>query len=158
VRQILSLILPILLLASGCSGERGSAPDDTGSASQEGSSTVTINASSGELVEVRVEIADNFIEREKGLMGRTALAEDAGMLFVFDSEQPLSFWMKDTLIPLSIAYMDGEGRIVDIQDMQPLDETEHPSAKPAEYALEVNQGFFAERGVKVGDKAELPNV
>src|SRR5215203_7432784 len=89
-------------------------------------------------------------------MVREALAEDAGMLFIFDQEQPLSFWMKDTLIPLSIAYIDGSGTIVDIQDMQPLDETLHPSATPARYALEVNQGFFGERGVTVGDTVELP--
>ena len=65
--------------------------------------------------------------------------------------------MKDTLIPLSIAYIDAEGRIVDIQDMQPLDETSHPSAEPAQYALEVNQDFFEGRGVAVGDVVELPS-
>src|SRR5919107_846271 len=62
----------------------------------------------------------------------------------------------DTLIPLSIAYIDAEGRIVDIQDMQPLDETSRPSAEPAQYALEVNQDFFEGRGVMVGDLVELP--
>jgi uncharacterized membrane protein (UPF0127 family) len=91
-------------------------------------------------------------------MGRTALGEDKGMLFVFDGEQELSFWMKGTLIPLSVAYMDSEGRIVDIQDMKPLDDEppHYASAEPAQYALEVNQGFFDERGVEVGDRAELP--
>ena len=63
--------------------------------------------------------------------------------------------MKNTLIPLSIAYIDEDGRIVDIEDMEPLDETSHPSAEPANYALEVNQGFFEERGVKVGDMAKI---
>jgi len=118
--------------------------------------TLTILNSLGERVPVQVEIADTPDERQQGLMGREALAEDAGMLFIFDQEQPLSFWMKDTLIPLSIAYIDGSGTIVDIQDMQPLDETLHPSATPARYALEVNQGFFGERGVTVGDTVELP--
>jgi uncharacterized protein len=117
---------------------------------------LTIVNSSGERVPVQVEITDTPEERQTGLMGRNALAEDAGMLFVFDQEQILSFWMKDTLIPLSIAYINAEGRIVDIQDMQPLDETSHPSAEPARYALEVNQGFFAEQGVTVGDMVELP--
>ena len=117
---------------------------------------MTITNSAGERVEVPVEIAATDAERERGLMGRTALPEDAGMLFVFDQEQQLSFWMKDTLIPLSIAYIDGGGRIVDIQDMQPLDETPHPSAEPAKYALEVNQGFFNEHGVEVGNKVSLP--
>ena len=108
------------------------------------------------MVVVRVEIATTTAEKQRGLMGRTALAEDAGMLFVFDREQQLSFWMKDTLIPLSIAYINESGRIVDIQDMQPLDETPHPSAEPAKYALEVNQDFFNEHGVEVGNKVSLP--
>ncbi len=118
--------------------------------------TLTIVNSAGERVEVPVEVADTQEERQMGLMGRDALAEDAGMLFVFEAEQQLSFWMKDTLIPLSIAFMDSEGRIVDIQDMQPLDETPHLSAEPAQYALEVNQGFFGARGIQVGDTVELP--
>jgi hypothetical protein len=78
------------------------------------------------------------------------------MLFVFEQQQQLSFWMKNTLIPLSVAYMDSEGRIIDVQDMEPLDTTPHPSAEPAMYALEVNQGFYEERGIEVGDTAELP--
>ncbi|MBA3423051.1 MAG: DUF192 domain-containing protein [Rubrobacter sp.] len=129
--------------------------------------TVTIAASGGEKVDVRVEIADAPAEQQRGLMGRTALGEDRGMLFVFDGkqtlfvfdgEQWLSFWMKDTLIPLSIAYLDSEGRIVDIQDMKALDDDppHYVSAEPATYALEVNKGFFDERGVEVGDRAELP--
>jgi uncharacterized membrane protein (UPF0127 family) len=107
---------------------------------------------------VRVEIADEPDEQAKGLMARTALGEDRGMLFVFPSEEERSFWMKDTLIPLSIAYMDAGGRIVDIQDMKALDDDppHYVSAKPARYALEVNKGFFDERGVKVGDRVELP--
>jgi uncharacterized membrane protein (UPF0127 family) len=132
--------------------------EDTKTAQAPRLRTVTIHASRGEEVRVRVEIADDDFERARGLMYRTALAEDRGMLFVFDAEQKLSFWMKNTLIPLSIAFMDSEGRIVDIQDMKPLDDDppSYVSAEPAQYALEVNQGFFEERGVKVGDRAELP--
>jgi uncharacterized membrane protein (UPF0127 family) len=120
--------------------------------------TVTIRTSSREEVRVRVEIADNAFEHARGLMYRTALAEDRGMLFIFEAEQKPSFTMKNTLIPLSIAFIDSEGRIVDIQDMKPLDDDppSYVSAKPAQYALEVNQGFFEERGVEVGDRAELP--
>jgi uncharacterized protein len=119
---------------------------------------LTIINSVGERVPVRVEIADTEAEQQTGLMGRSALAEDAGMLFVFEGEQALSFWIKDTQIPLSIAYFDAEGRIVDIQDMQPLDDVppHYVSAEPAQYALEVNQGFFEEWGVMVGDTVELP--
>ena len=118
--------------------------------------TLTIINSSNEMVPVRVEIADTNTEQQRGLMERTELAENAGMLFVFDQEQRLSFFMKDTLIPLSVAFIDTEGYIVDIQDMQPLDLTQHRSPRPAKYALEVNQGFFEERDIQVGNKVELP--
>jgi uncharacterized protein len=154
----IALLLLFLLALAGCDG--GSAGGEpTGSATNAPDlRTVTIDASGGEEVEVRVEIADTDPERQRGLMGRTALPEDQGMLFVFGGEQELSFWMKNTLIPLSIAFMDSEGRIVDLQDMKPLDDDppHYVSAEPARYALEVNQGFFEERGVKVGDRAELP--
>src|SRR3954468_21283569 len=143
----------LLLVAVACGGEKGGAPTTESETPQE---TLTITNSAGERVPVRVEIADTRAEQERGLMERTALAEDAGMLFVFDREQPLSFWMKNTLIALSVSYIDAEGRSVDIQDMQPLDETPHPSAASARYALEVNQGFFQERGIQVGDEVELP--
>ena len=140
--------------AKGPGGEGGTAMETTSQAS----GTVRIGASGGRSVEVEVEVADDMDEMAKGLMGRTALAEDAGMLFVYPEERELSFWMRDTLIPLSIAFMDGEGRIIDIQDMKALDDRppHYTSAEPARYALEVNKGFFDERGVKVGDRARLP--
>ena len=121
------------------------------------SQTVAIETGEAD-VRVRVEVADDMDEMAKGLMGRTALAEDAGMLFVYPEERELSFWMRDTLIPLSIAFMDSEGRIVDIQDMKALDDRppHYTSDEPARYALEVNKGFFDERGVEVGDRARLP--
>ena len=161
---ITMLLLVALLLVSGCGGgsEKGETPSEeassetTAAALPDETATIGINTARGERVEVQVEIADEEAEQQRGLMQRTALAEEAGMLFVFRGERPLSFWMKDTLIPLSIAYIDGDGGIVDIQDMQPLDESSHPSAAPAQYALEVNQGFFEERGVQVGDEADLP--
>jgi uncharacterized membrane protein (UPF0127 family) len=171
-RRIIAVVLALgMLLATATltfaqSGESSSAEQSEEASSVEEApatepeasppATLTITNSFGERVPVQVEIADTDAERQTGLMGRTALAEDAGMLFVFDQEQPLSFWMRDTLIPLSIAYIDAGGTIVDIQDMQPLDEISHPSAAPAKYALEVNQGFFEARGVQVGDWVELP--
>jgi len=152
----LGILLVTAALAFAQSGDSSSveAPSTTESEAPQLPS-LTITNSSGERVPVQVEIASTDAERQQGLMGRSALAEDAGMLFVFDHDQPLSFWMKDTLIPLSIAFINSEGRIVDIQDMQPLDETPHASAEPAQYALEVNQGFFGARGVMVGDTVEL---
>ncbi len=117
--------------------------------------TVAITNSLGERVPVHVEIADTPDEQTRGLMGRTELAEDAGMLFVFDREVQLPFTMENTLIPLSIAFIDTQGRIVDILDMQPLDETTpYSSAEPYRYALEVNQGFFEARGIEVGNVLE----
>ncbi|HEV8043871.1 MAG TPA: DUF192 domain-containing protein [Rubrobacter sp.] len=167
----LTLLFVSLLLVAGCGGEQGSAPEKeesppappattqgTAAASTaEESSTLAIISSDGARTEVEVEIADERAEQQRGLMERTELAEDAGMLFVFERDEPRSFWMRNTLIPLSIAYIAESGRIVDIQDMQPLDETSHPSAEPARYAQEVNQRFFAERGIEAGDEVEIPN-
>ena len=144
------------LVLVGCSGEETTSEAETSNPDE--SPTVTIDASGGQRVEVEVEIADDYAERQRGLMERTELAENAGMLFVFDREQQLSFWMRNTLIPLSIAYIDAEEQIIYIQDMQPLDEISHPSAEPAMYALEVNQGFFDEHGVGVGNEVELPDL
>jgi uncharacterized membrane protein (UPF0127 family) len=120
--------------------------------------TLVIDASGGKEVEVRVEVADDVAEQAKGLMDRTTLGENRGMLFVFPEERELSFWMKNTLIPLSIAFIDSESRIIDIQDMKPLDDEppHYVSAEPAQYTLEVNRGFFEERGVRVGDRVEMP--
>ncbi len=133
----------------------GSTGSTSTTSASSGLSTLTILASNGKKVGVNVEIATTTAELEKGLMNRTAMGEDHGMLFVFPVEQQLSFWMKDTLIPLSVAFIDSNGRIVDIQDMQPQDLTNHNSAEPAKYALEVNQGFFEKRGLKVGDEVVI---
>jgi uncharacterized protein len=159
---VMALFLLALLLAGcGSSGPGASASpgaESTGTASGSGLRTVSIDSSGGGEVEVRVEIADDLPEQTRGLMERTALGEDRGMLFVYQDEEVRSFWMKNTLIPLSIAYIDSDGRIVDLQDMKPLDDDppHYVSAEPARYALEVNKGFFEEHGVKVGDRADLP--
>jgi uncharacterized protein len=162
----LAVVLLVVFLA-GCGGATAGSDDHSqnGTAGEKKTSsgpsdlpTVTIDTSGGKKVEVRVEIADGLLERVRGLMDRTSLGEDRGMLFVFRREQPLSFWMRDTRIPLSIAYIDSKGRITDILDMKPLDDKppHYVSSEPVQYALEVNQGFFDERGVKVGDHVELP--
>jgi uncharacterized membrane protein (UPF0127 family) len=78
------------------------------------------------------------------------------MLFVYEREGMLSFWMKNTRLPLSIAFIDKNGRIVDIQDMQPFSLESHISAYPARYALEMNRGWFAKEGIKVGDLVKIP--
>lgn len=101
---------------------------------------------------VFAEVAATPEERSLGLMFREALAPDSGMLFVFESERPARFWMKNTFIPLSIAYIDSVGTIVNLCEMQPGDTvTRYPSSGPVRYALEVNAGWFLERGIKPGD-------
>jgi len=105
---------------------------------------------------IRVEVARTEREKAKGLMFRESLGKDEGMLFIYDREEMLSFWMKNTRIPLSIAFIDQQGRIVDIQDMEPFSLRTRVSARPAQYALEVNQGWFKKNGIDVGDSVHLP--
>lgn len=106
-------------------------------------------------VKLYLEIAATPDKRQLGLMFRDSLPQNQGMLFVFEREQPLGFWMKNTKIPLSIAFLDRNYVIVDIQDMEPFSEKTHVSARPAMYALEVNQGFFRQHNITVGDTLKL---
>jgi len=102
-----------------------------------------------------VEIAASEYTRSIGLMYRQSMPDSCGMLFVFEEEQVLSFWMKNTYIPLSIAYLDGSGYIVSIKDMEPHDEKSISSDYPAVYALEMNKGWFLKKDIRVGDKLEF---
>jgi uncharacterized membrane protein (UPF0127 family) len=101
-----------------------------------------------------VEVAATPATREKGLMNRFSLRPDHGMLFVFEAPQPLAFWMKDTYVPLSIAFVDAGGRILNIEDMRPRDESTHWSRGTALYAIEMRQGWFAAKGIAAGDRVE----
>lgn len=101
--------------------------------------------------EIWVDVARSPEERARGLMGRRHLGRDEGMLFVFEKEDYHGFWMKNTLIPLSIAFIDREGRIVGITDMKPLTLESHLPPRPVLYALEMNQGWFTANKVRVGD-------
>ncbi len=100
---------------------------------------------------IQVEVAKTPEERAVGLMNRKHLGKDEGMLFIFEEEGYHSFWMKDTYIPLSIAFINREGRIVKIADMKPLTLASHSPPQPILYALEMNQGWFSKNGIKVGD-------
>ncbi len=106
------------------------------------------------------QIAADDASRERGLMSRTNLSENEGMIFLFPQPRPVSFWMKDTPVPLSIAYVDPSGRILEIHDLKPLDETPVPSASErVAYALEVAQGWFRRHGVLAGDTLSgLPSL
>jgi uncharacterized membrane protein (UPF0127 family) len=103
---------------------------------------------------VVAEVARTPDDRETGLMNRFSLQTDHGMLFVFEHPQQLSFWMKNTYIPLSIAFLDQNGQILNIEDMAPQTESTHWSTGPALYALEMRKGWFLDRGVKAGDRVE----
>ncbi len=104
-----------------------------------------------------VEIANTDQLRAKGLMKRKSLKVDNGMLFVFDKEEKQSFWMKNTLIPLSIAYISKSGEIKEIHDMKPLDEDTTRSSHYVMYALEMNKGWFENNGISIGDRILIPD-
>ena len=103
---------------------------------------------------LKAEVAADNNTRTVGLMNRFSLQPDHGMLFVFAQSQPLAFWMKNTYVPLSIAYIDAQGVILNILDMKPHDESTHPSAGAALYALEMKQGWFKDRGIVAGNRVE----
>lgn len=103
----------------------------------------------------KVEAALTDAQRMKGLMNRKSLDAQSGMLFVYSYEQQLSFWMKNTLIPLDIAFIAGDGHILNIESMEPLDESTVSSDGKAMYALEMNSGFFEKHNIKVGDRIEF---
>ncbi|MDR1443612.1 MAG: DUF192 domain-containing protein [Treponema sp.] len=116
---------------------------------------LTVERAAGTLVNLRAEIARTTEERQQGLMFRKSLADGQGMLFVFDRDQILSFYMRNTLIPLSIAYIRSDGGIAEILDMRPRDETSIRSSRSVRYALEVPQGWFDRAGIKAGDRLLL---
>jgi hypothetical protein len=144
-RNVLALrrAVALLLLAAGCSdspsGPPGSNPPNA--------NTVTLNGAT-----VKVAVAATQTSRAKGLMGVTQMAADSGMLFVFADDRQRSFWMKDTPIPLSIAFLDANKKVIFLADMAPNTTTPVGgfNAGPMRYAIEVNQGWFAAHGVTLG--------
>ena len=103
---------------------------------------------------IRAEVARTPDERGTGLMHRKTMPTNDGMLFQFDEAAPQCFWMKNTLLPLSIAFIDEDGTVVNIDDMKPQTLESHCSAKPVRYVLEMNEGWFAKRGIKPGSKLQ----
>lgn len=101
---------------------------------------------------ITAEVAKTTEQVTTGLMFRFSLKPDHGMVFVFDRSEQRAFWMKNTFIPLSIAFVAPDGRILNIDDMAPQDETTHLSKGPAMYAIEMRKGWFAERGIRAGDR------
>lgn len=99
---------------------------------------------------INAEVAANDAQRQQGLMYRTKMGMNEGMVFVFDDVNSQCMWMKNTLLPLSVAFIDANGKIVNIEDMQPETLESHCSARPVKYALEMNLGWFAKRRIKPG--------
>ena len=115
---------------------------------------LTIVTAEGDVVRLQIEIAETPEERSAGLSNREELPEDTGMLFIIP--EPRGFWMKDTLVPLSVAFLARCGEIIDIQDMEPETLRIHDTDQDYDFGLEVPQGWFAENGIEVGDFVSIP--
>jgi uncharacterized membrane protein (UPF0127 family) len=111
----------------------------------------SITTLTGRFFQITAEVADTPALRTRGLMGRQSLPPNHGMLFIFEQPQQQCFWMRNTPLPLSIAFLDDEGRISSMADMQPLSEATHCSQAPVRYALEMEQGWFTKRGIQPGE-------
>jgi len=151
----LPLVALLTALAFACGGGGDNKGGDDGGGTLP-AATITLIDAAGERAELTVELARTAAERGRGLMFRQEMAEERGMLFVFDRETKAGFWMKDTKIPLSIAFVGGDGTILETQDMAPLSQELHRPAQAYRYALEVNQGWFARHGLGSGDRVEIP--
>ena len=154
----------LLAAAFACNSDGGApgqsatvTPTSTPPATASQQRIVIFHGSSGEY-EMAVEIADDPQERSVGLMHRETLPDDAGMLFAWPEDTADAFWMRNALIPLSIAFLKADGTIVHIEDMEPLTDATHTSPEPYRYAIEANQGWFASHGVGAGDVADIPAI
>ncbi|MDR3300401.1 MAG: DUF192 domain-containing protein [Candidatus Accumulibacter sp.] len=101
---------------------------------------------------VEAEVAADQASRARGLMYRESMAANRGMLFVFPWAERHCMWMRNTLLPLSVAFLDDQGKILNIEDMRPLTEDNHCASAPVRFALEMNRGYFAEKGIKPGQR------
>ncbi len=109
-----------------------------------------VKTTTGDTILIRLQVADTDQLRETGLMDRKSMDPDSGMVFVWPAPVLESFWMENTLIPLSVAFVGPDGTVQEIQDMAPLTTTLHTPLKPYQYAIEANQGFFAKNGIEPG--------
>lgn len=158
---LLIVILPIAIVASICALIFGFSRDEvwkqisfwdnSSSLSQE--STIRASIESKDNITIQLEVARTSEQQEKGLMYRQSLEENSGMLFIFDHPQPLAFWMKNTYIPLDIAFLDQNKKVINIEaKAEPLDTTKlYKSKNSALYAVEMNAGWFEKNNVREGD-------
>jgi uncharacterized membrane protein (UPF0127 family) len=154
VRAALALLVTLVLaLAFACGGD--GSRDDNGDGSL-ATATIALIDGAGKGTELTAELARTAAERSRGLMFREEMEEDRGMLFVFGGETSTGFWMKDTKIPLTVAFIASDGVVLETQDMEPLSTALHRPAQPYRYALEVNQGWFERHRLGAGDRVEIP--
>ncbi|KAB2875925.1 MAG: DUF192 domain-containing protein [Ideonella sp.] len=139
MNPLLSLITAGVLALAGTTGHAEGEPQDL--------PTATLHVG---MHNIRAQLATTPLQRQIGLMYRRSMPNQEGMLFVFEVASPQCFWMRNTLIPLSIAFLGDDGTVVNLADMQPQSDESHCSAKPVRFALEMNQGWFARRGVRPG--------
>ncbi len=145
----------VLTLAAACGSVGEGAQNVSRNAAQRGLPVepLQIVTHDGRVHRFRVEIADTYASRERGLMFRKSLGPDAGMLFDFKTEQPVAFWMKNTLIPLDMVFIDARGTVVNVAaNAKPMSEANIPSDGPVLGVLEIRGGRAAEIGVQAGDK------
>lgn len=131
----------VLAICGGAAQARDCAPD-----------VALLLTPDGREQRVTVEIADEPAERALGLMNRSSLPPNHGMLFVYQRPQPASFWMKNTLIPLAVAFIADDGTVVNLDEMAPQTLESHCSTRPVRHVLEMNAGWFARKGIKPGSK------
>ena len=150
-KAAMAALLSLLLLS--CSGKAGA--DSSGNGPTEANPRLaTIELSVGG-ARLEAEVARTGGERERGLMFRKSLKEGEGMLFVFEADQRLAFWMKNTLVPLSVAYLSSDGTIREVFDLEPGSLEAKASERSLRYALEVPKGWFEKVGARVGDRIDL---
>jgi uncharacterized membrane protein (UPF0127 family) len=147
-QRSISVLILTLLVSLSCGAE-------TGRIKKFEKRELLIETAEGGSITVAAEIARTDKERSQGLMYRKTLADGTGMLFIFEKDQILSFWMKNTLIPLSIAFIAYNGKILEIRDMEAGDLRSIQSSRSARYALEAPRGWFGRAGIKPGDFLRL---
>lgn len=146
---LIYLVVFLFVSLGGCGGMKGDEKNEGHFPLKEKKGVLGLDIKGNR---IWAEVVRKEEERVQGLMFRTHLGLDSGMLFVFENDETLSFWMKNTYIPLAIAFIDSTGIITDILEMQPLDTlSRYRSSRPVRYALEVNSGWFFSRNIKPGD-------
>ncbi len=149
---VLSLVLTAGLAGPGCDRETATQPS-TGAGGPQSLPTVKMKIGDRTF---DIEVARTPQQHELGLMKRDSMPENHGMIFVFEDEHLLEFWMKDTRIPLDIMYLDADGKVVSVGQMQPYDLSTVSSQVPAQYAVELNAGMVKKLGIKAGQVLEIP--